>query len=56
MTTAEIAELLRRIDAGEAFPARIEYALEDLGLIAQTDAPYAQVTKAGRVLIAEMEV
>lgn len=49
-------ETLRLIAAGQAFPAEVENDLEERGLVRQTDQPYAQLTAAGRRLIAPRDL
>jgi hypothetical protein len=49
--TPDHVEALRIIaSGGVALSAAIEYELEDLGLIVQTDAPYATLTPEGEAL------
>jgi hypothetical protein len=45
------AEALRAIHRGEALAARVENDLEERGLIVQSDAPYATLTRAGLALL-----
>jgi hypothetical protein len=51
MTTAEARQHLAHIRAGNALSAAVENELEELGLIEQTDAPYAVLTDAGQALV-----
>jgi hypothetical protein len=49
--TPDHVEALRIIaSGGVALSAAIEYELEDLGLIVQTDAPYVTLTPEGEAL------
>jgi len=50
-TESVTVQILRAIDSGRAYPAEIELALEDQGLLVQTDAPYAKLTDKGREMI-----
>jgi hypothetical protein len=53
MSPQDVTYYLTAIQSGgHAFPAVVENELEDLGLIRQTDAPYAVLTAAGRQFLA----